>query len=342
MKKAAASSKTIDVTIPLSAGEHRIGVTFLATNFAPGLDMNHAFERSTIETGGLPGFTFYPHIGSVRIDGPSEGKEATDSPSRKRIFTCHPGQAQRRRALCARHHDEARASRVPRHSHSQSVDALMGFYSIGRSNNGSFDDGVAAVVQRVLVDPKFLYRVESTPNGVAPGAAYRVNDLDLASRLSRSSSGAAFRTTAAAARRVEAAVQAGRVQEAVRRMLGDPRASALTRNFAAQWLRPARASSGHAGRRSPRTSMTTSVRPSVKKPSCSSPACWKKTAASLDLLDRRLHVRERAAGASLRHSGARGRSSAAKLDGDLASRQGLLGKGRHSHGSPHSRGAHRR
>ena len=82
--------KTIDVTLPVSAGPHKIGITFLATNFAPGLDMNHAFERSTIETGGLPGYTFYPHIGSVRIDGPTDAKEAKDSPSRERIFTCHP------------------------------------------------------------------------------------------------------------------------------------------------------------------------------------------------------------------------------------------------------------
>ena len=57
-------------------GLHHIGVTFLATNYAPGLDMNRAFDRSTIETGGLPGFTFYPHVGSVRIDGPADGKVA--------------------------------------------------------------------------------------------------------------------------------------------------------------------------------------------------------------------------------------------------------------------------
>src|SRR5689334_13022098 len=70
--------KTIDVTVPVTAGPHHIGVTFLATNYAPGLDMNDAFERSTIETGGLPGFTFYPHIGSVRIDGPADATPAKD------------------------------------------------------------------------------------------------------------------------------------------------------------------------------------------------------------------------------------------------------------------------
>jgi hypothetical protein len=56
--------------VPVSAGPHAVGVTFLATQYAPVQDLNKHFLRSTIETGGLPGFTFFPHIGSVRIDGP--------------------------------------------------------------------------------------------------------------------------------------------------------------------------------------------------------------------------------------------------------------------------------
>ncbi len=78
--------RTIDVTLPIKAGLHEIGVTFLATNYAPGLDLDKAFERSTIETGGIPGYTFYPHIGSIRIDGPSNAARAADSASRRRIF----------------------------------------------------------------------------------------------------------------------------------------------------------------------------------------------------------------------------------------------------------------
>src|SRR5690606_26687662 len=82
--------KTIDVRVPVTAGPHKVGVTFLATNFAPLLDLNNDFERSTIETGGLPGFTFYPHIGSVRIDGPYDAQGARDTPARKRVFVCYP------------------------------------------------------------------------------------------------------------------------------------------------------------------------------------------------------------------------------------------------------------
>src|SRR6202012_3306959 len=71
-------------------GLQQNGVTLHATNYAPGLDLNHAFDRSTIETGGLPGFTFYPHVGSVRIDGPADGQVASASPPRERILICHP------------------------------------------------------------------------------------------------------------------------------------------------------------------------------------------------------------------------------------------------------------
>src|SRR6185312_4305614 len=124
--------KTIDVTLPVTAGLHHIAVTFLATNYAPGLDMNLAFDRSTIETGGLPGFTFYPHIGRVRIDGPANGQDATASPR------------------CARKIAASLARRAYRgYATPQHVDNLMKFYALGRRNGGSFDNGIEAVVQRV-------------------------------------------------------------------------------------------------------------------------------------------------------------------------------------------------
>ena len=227
--------KTIDVTLPLSAGPHRIGVTFLATNFAPGLDMNRAFERSTIETGGLPGFTFYPHIGSARIDGPADATEAVDSPSRERIFTCHPASSTDEEK-CARQIASTLARRAYRgYSTSKHVDSLMEFYSLGR-RNGSFDDGVEAIVQRVLVDPKFIYRVEATPEKLAPGTPYHVNDLDLASRLSF------FLWSSIPDDTLLQLADSGQLSKPevlhkqVRRMLGDPRATALTKNFAGQWL----------------------------------------------------------------------------------------------------------
>jgi hypothetical protein len=226
---------TADITVPLKAGLHHIGVTFLATNFAPGLDVNHAFDRSTIETGGLPGYTFYPHIGSVRIDGPSKAAVAVDSPSRARIFTCRPARSRDEEA-CARQIATTLARRGYRgHATSENVDTLMKFYSIGRKS-GSFDDGIEAIVQRMLVDPKFVYRMEATPQNLADGAAYSVSDLDLASRLSFFIWSSIPDDTLLKLADDRQLGKPDVLRREVRRMLADPRAVALTQNFAGQWL----------------------------------------------------------------------------------------------------------
>ncbi len=227
--------RTIDVTLPVTAGPHRIGVTFLATNYAPGLDLNHAFDRSTIETGGIPGYTFYPHIGRVRIDGPVDGSVAKDSPSRERIFVCYPRRQSDEQA-CAHAIAVTLARRAYRgYDTPQDVDTLMKFYALGRED-GSFDAGVEALVERALADPKFIFRVEAAPHGLVAGAAYRVNDLDLASRLSF------FLWSSIPDDELLEHAQRGDLhrdgvlRRQIERMLADPRASALTTNFADQWL----------------------------------------------------------------------------------------------------------
>jgi hypothetical protein len=233
---AAGQLKPIDVKVPITAGPHKIGVTFLATNFAPGLDMNHAFDRSTIETGGLPGFTFYPHVGSIRIDGPTEAKSASDSPSRERIFVCHPSSASEEES-CARQITTTLVHRAYRgYATPENVDALMSFYTAARHNGRSFDAGVESIVQRVLVDPKFLFRVERTPNGVSPGSAYHVSDLDLASRLSFFLWSSVPDDQLLQLAESKKLTKPDVLKKQVERMLNDPRAEALTRNFASQWL----------------------------------------------------------------------------------------------------------
>ena len=76
-------------------------VTFLATNYAPGNDLNQHFLRSTIETGGLPGYRFFPHVGKIVIDGPYEAKGASDTAGSPQDFVCKPANAGQETA-CAR------------------------------------------------------------------------------------------------------------------------------------------------------------------------------------------------------------------------------------------------
>ena len=228
--------KTIDVKLPVSAGPHKIGVTFLATDYAPLLDLNNAFERSTIETGGLPGFTFYPHVGSVRVDGPFGAKGATHSVAREHLFVCRPENAADE-PNCAQKIVTALTRRAFRGEQTErDVQKVLDFYARGREQGGSFDTGIEMALQRVLVDTKFIYRLEAEPKNAADGESYALSDLELASRLSfflwSSIPDDELLTLAEHGKLHDPAVLAAQTK----RLLADARSAAFTKNFAGQWL----------------------------------------------------------------------------------------------------------
>ena len=115
------------------------------------------------------------------------------------------------------------------------IDTLMGFFQQGRKEDG-FDNGIQQALARVLIAPRFVFRAEEEPQSIAPGAAYRVSDVDLASRLSFflwSSIPDDELLDAAGKNRLR---EPKELERHVRRMLADPRSDALIRNFAGQWL----------------------------------------------------------------------------------------------------------
>lgn len=224
-----------DLRFQVKAGLHTVGVTFLATNFAPGSDLDKHFLRSTIETGGLPGFSFYPHVGYIRIDGPYNAAGATDSPSRRKIFVCQPAN-QTEEAGCARKIVEALVRRAYRRPATpQDSELLMSFYQKGR-NAGNFDRGIEAVVQRVLMDPNFIFRKEHEPADLAKGQKYRISDIELASRLSfflwSTTPDDELIDLASQNKLRDPAV----LEQQVKRMLADPRSEQFVVNFFGQWL----------------------------------------------------------------------------------------------------------
>ncbi len=238
--------KTIDVTIPMSAGEHKIGVTFLATNFAPGLDMNHAVRaqhdrnRRPARLHVLPAHRQRAHRRTERCEG-SHGFAEPQA-----HLHVPPGQAERRRALRARDHDEARLPRVSRlldAGERRCADGLLQDRTqqrrlVRRRCRG--DRAASAGRAEVPVSRG----VDAERRGTGGAVSRRRSGSGRAPR--RSSSGAASRTTRCCSSRNQKQLSKPAVlQKQVRRMLGDPRASALTRNFAAQWL-GLRALAGHA------------------------------------------------------------------------------------------------
>jgi len=223
------------VRFKTTAGPHMIGATFLQTNFAPLLDLDQHFQRDTLQTGPTPGFTFFPHVGTVRVQGPYNATPAKDSPSRRHIFVCTPTGAADETA-CARKIVSSLATHAYRRPASVAdVNMLMEFYREGRKED-DFDHGVELVLARILASPKFIYRIESEPAAVRAGQSYRIGDLDLASRLSF------FLWSSIPDDELIKVASQGRLREPamlerqVRRMLADPKAEALAVNFAGQWL----------------------------------------------------------------------------------------------------------
>ena len=225
----------MQVRFATTAGPHQLGVTFLQTNLAPLLDLDRHFMRDTLQTGPTPGYTFFPHVGTVRIEGPFDAAPAQDSPSRRRIFVCRPSSADEE-TDCARTIVRSLARRAYRGPVSEAdVTTLMGFYASGRQD-GDFDAGIEMVLARVLASPKFIYRIEEEPAAASAQQPYRISDADLASRLSF------FLWSSIPDDELLDLAERGTLSDPavldaqVRRMLQDPRAEALSINFAGQWL----------------------------------------------------------------------------------------------------------
>jgi hypothetical protein len=186
--------------------------------------------------GSIPGFLFYPHVGQVWIEGPYNAAGAKETAARQKIFVCHPATA-REEEPCAR----TIVSKLVKHAYRRPATAsdlttLTEFYRAGRSDGGTFDDGIEAALQRVLADPEFVYREEAEPASLPAGKTYRLSDLALASRLSfflwSSVPDDELIDLASQGKLKDSAV----LEKQVRRMLADPKSEALTDNFTGQWL----------------------------------------------------------------------------------------------------------
>ncbi|HEY3162281.1 MAG TPA: DUF1592 domain-containing protein, partial [Vicinamibacterales bacterium] len=219
----------------VTAGSHMVGVTFLATQYAPLLDLDKHFRRSTIQTGPTPGYTFFPHVGTIRIEGPFSATHAASSPSRRRVFVCTPARPGEEEACARRIVQNVATGAFRRPVTAADLESLMEFYRQGRREK-DFELGIEEALARVLASPQFIYRIEEQPADVATGQPYRISDLDLASRLSfflwSSPPDEALLKVAQQGRLKEPAV----LEQQVRRMLAHPKAKALSVNFAGQWL----------------------------------------------------------------------------------------------------------
>jgi hypothetical protein len=222
----------LKIRLPLKAGPHSVGVSFSGKSSASDTKQLKSYERSSSDTYDWSG---HPHVDSLTVAGPFNATGPGDTPSRRRIFVCRPATAAAESA-CAKTILTTLARRAYRQPVADAdLQRLLGFYQEGR-REGSFDTGIQTALQRILASPKFVFRAERDPDTVAPGAPYRLTDLELASRLSF------FLWSSIPDDELLRVAEQGRLRtpavlsQQVRRMLADKKSSALVANFAGQWL----------------------------------------------------------------------------------------------------------
>jgi mono/diheme cytochrome c family protein len=218
--------------IAVSAGPHDIGITFVKK------------PSSLLETKRQPyqaHFNMHRHprispaVYQVSITGPYDAKPAQDSPSRRRILAAVPLDAQDEEA-CARRILTTLMRRAYRQPvNDADLEKPMQLFREGM-RAGDFDSGIELALSSILVNPRFLFRVEHDPGGIAPQTAYRLSGLELASRLSF------FLWSSIPDDELLDLAVSGELENPdvfrrqARRMLADPKSKMLATNFAGQWL----------------------------------------------------------------------------------------------------------
>ena len=211
-----------DFHLQVTAGPHSIGVAMPGHNLAGVDDV----------------FAVYPDnagVTSVAITGPTNPTGPGDTPSRRKIFACHPT-SREDEITCAKRILTSLATRAFRRPvRDTDLETLLSFYQEGR-NSGGFEHGIEAALARILVDPWFVFRFEKQRASTLPGGIYAISDIELASRLSF------FLWSSIPDEELLRLAEQNKLHDPrilaheTRRMLADPKASALAANFAGQWL----------------------------------------------------------------------------------------------------------
>jgi hypothetical protein len=215
----------LKVRIPVKAGTHSLVAAFLKDTILP--------EGIIVKPRDAQ--TFFEGIGTISVAGPFNVQGPGDTASREKIFICHPT-AQADEQPCA----EKIIASIARRAYRRPILAddlpqLVALYKQG-AQNGGFESGIRLALQKILVSPEFIFRVELDPAGAPPGTVHRVSDIELASRLSF------FLWSSIPDDELLSVAERGGLSDPatleaqVKRLMADPRSQTLVKNFAGQWL----------------------------------------------------------------------------------------------------------
>ncbi len=217
----------LKVRLPVKAGTHTIVASFLKdTVLQEGILFRQRADAVQAHFEG---------VGSITIGGPFNAQGPGTTPSREKIFACHPSAPNEEQA-CAEKILTNLAHRAYRRPISaDDLPQLMSLYKQG-AGTGGFESGIRLALQKILVSPDFIFRAELDPADVAGGSVRRLGDIELASRLSF------FLWSSIPDDELLAVAERGELSDPsmlerqVKRMLADPRSQALVQNFVGQWL----------------------------------------------------------------------------------------------------------
>ena len=226
------SDSHLKTRIQVAAGTRQFGVTF-PKKFSSLLETKRQPFDASYNRHRHPRTT--PAIFQISIFGPFSPSGADDTASRRLIFFETPNSPDQE-TECAK----KILARLARHAYRKPIsdadlETPMRFFEEGRQESG-FEAGIEMAISSILVNPNFLFRIESEPTESPAKGFYRISDLELASRLSfflwSSIPDEELLTLAEEDRLHELPV----LEHQVRRMLADNKADSLVHNFAAQWL----------------------------------------------------------------------------------------------------------
>ena len=219
------------------AGAHRVSAAFLQKHsdiiediIAP---LEHTLASIDIADDGEK--TTYPHLREFEITGPFNVTGVSDTPTRRRVFTCRPVSPAEEMPCATKIVGEIARQAYRRPLSDEDMEGLMGFYKDGRED-GDFESGIRTAVQVILTSPDFLFKLESVPAAVKPGQVYRIGDIALASRLSYFLWGTPPDDELIRIARQGRLKDPLVLEKQVKRMLADSRSMWLATKFAGQWL----------------------------------------------------------------------------------------------------------
>jgi mono/diheme cytochrome c family protein len=219
-----------DIPVQVKAGARDVIVTFI--------ERSRASSDEFVQSSGNGPPPAPRLLNGVEVVGPFAASGVSETDSRKRIFICQPRRGEEE--ACAKRIIENLARRAFRRPvTADDITFLMPSYRAGSQGPGGFDSGIEEVVATMLASPDFLYRGIRTPpksNAAGDQQAFRLSDLELASRLSFflwSQGPDEELLKIAAAGQLS---RSGAIESQARRMLADSRSSSLVRNFALKWL----------------------------------------------------------------------------------------------------------